>query len=191
MGILKCVTVCSVWTKTTREWTCPTLQCTWTSVYTLKSILWDKCAFVSVFFNLKREPKGEMCTPTLPDQVSQTWLVVMPVRLPSTAPYPYELLHSYLLLELSLAFCRLLTDTVSISSIPSCQIKSVCSNEIPIHPLSTALIPVPSGRDRFAGNDLFRIDFPLHMRCELWSRLLTGSSIVADFWFLFNLLVLP
>lgn len=56
-------------------------------------------------------------------------------------------------------FCRLLTDTVRISSIPSCQVKSMCSNEFPIYPLSTPLIPSPPGNDRFAWNDFFRFDF--------------------------------
>lgn len=35
----------------------------------------------------------------------------------------------------------------------------MCSNGSPIHLLSAPLIPVPSGDDRFAGNDFFGFDF--------------------------------
>lgn len=73
-------------------------------------------------------------------------------------PVYWNQLHYYLLLRLSLTFCRLLTDTVRISSIPPCQVKSICSNGIPIPLSSTALVPVPSGADRSAGNDFLGFD---------------------------------
>lgn len=35
----------------------------------------------------------------------------------------------------------------------------MCSNGIPVHLKWIALVPVPSGGDRFAGNVLFEFDF--------------------------------
>lgn len=104
-----------------------------------------------------------------------------------TVLFGVSLYPSELLLELSLTFCRLLTDTVRISSILPCQVKSMRSNGIPIHPLSTTLIPIPCGDDRFAGNDFLGLIFSPQKMWILKQTAdwicLQGSLIVADFFF--------
>lgn len=67
--------------------------------------------------------------------------------------------------------------------------ESMCSNGIPIHLQLIALVPIPSGGDRFAGNVLFEFDFhsteDVDPEAHCWLDLPPGKFDCC--WFFFSL----
>lgn len=132
----------TVWTQAAHEWTCP---------LSLPSCILEPesvSGYISTFY------VGVVIW------INETLLLFMLDKniVWCSSAHPCIPLNTYIRISFwsSLTFCRLLK---TISSILPCQVKSMCSNGSPIHLLSTPLIPVPSGDDRFAGNDFFGFDF--------------------------------